>query len=38
MTCADLFEMFQRMAIEIAEKDFSDVTEDSKIQELGLEE
>lgn len=37
MTRADLFEMFQRMATEIAEKDFSEVTEDSNIQELGLD-
>lgn len=37
MTRADLFKMFQRMATEIAEKDFTDVTEDSNIQELGLD-
>ncbi|MGE0792293.1 MAG: acyl carrier protein [Sandaracinaceae bacterium] len=37
MTRAELFEMFQRMATEIAEKDFSGVTEDSNIQELGLD-
>ena len=37
MTRVELFEMFQRMATEIAEKDFEDVTEDSNIQELGLD-
>lgn len=37
MTRSELFSMFQRMAAEIAEKDFSDVTEDSNIQELGLD-
>jgi acyl carrier protein len=37
MTRAELFEMFQRMATEIAEKDFSNVTGDSNIQELGLD-
>ena len=37
MKRSDLFEMFQRMATEIAEKDFTGVTEDSNIQELGLD-
>lgn len=37
MTRPELFEMFQRMATEIAEKDFNNVTEDSNIQELGLD-
>lgn len=37
MTRPELFEMFQRMATEIAEKDFHNVTEDSNIQELGLD-
>jgi acyl carrier protein len=37
MTRPELFEMFQRMATEIAEKDFTGVTEDSNIQELGLD-
>ncbi|HEY8429668.1 MAG TPA: acyl carrier protein [Sandaracinaceae bacterium] len=37
MTRSELFEMFQRMATEIAEKDFSNVSEDSSIQELGLD-
>lgn len=37
MTRSELFEMFQRMATEIAEKDFNNVTEDSNIQELGLD-
>ncbi len=37
MTRSELFEMFQRMATEIAEKDFTNVTEDSNIQELGLD-
>jgi acyl carrier protein len=37
MKRSELFEMFQRMATEIAEKDFSNVTEDSNIQELGLD-
>lgn len=37
MTRTELFGMFQRMAGEIAEKDFANVTEDSKIQELGLD-
>lgn len=37
MKRSELFSMFQRMATEIAEKDFSNVTEDSNIQELGLD-
>ena len=37
MTRAELFEVFQQMATEIAEKDFSNVTMDSNIQELGLD-
>jgi acyl carrier protein len=37
MKRSDLFEMFQRMATEIAEKDFTGVTEESNIQELGLD-
>lgn len=37
MTRSELFEMFQRMATEIAEKDFSHVKEESSIQELGLD-
>lgn len=37
MKRSELFEMFQRMATEIAEKDFTNVTEDSNIQELGLD-
>ena len=37
MTRPQLFEMFQRMATEIAEKDFTNVSEDSNIQELGLD-
>jgi acyl carrier protein len=37
MTRSELFEMFQSMATEIAEKDFSGVTEDSNIQDLGLD-
>ena len=37
MTRAQLFEIFQRMATEIAERDLSQMTEDSNIQELGLD-
>ena len=37
MERAELFQMFQRMATEIAEKEFTGVSEDSKIQELGLD-
>ena len=37
MTRAELIEMFQRMAGEVAEKNFDHVTEDAKIQELGID-
>ncbi len=37
MNRAELLKTFQTMATEIAEKDFSKVTEDSKIAELGLD-
>lgn len=37
MTRADLIATFQRMASEIAEKDFSHVTEDSVIADLGID-
>jgi acyl carrier protein len=33
----ELLEMFQKMATEIAEKDFSDVSEDANIADLGLD-
>lgn len=37
MTRGQLVTMFQRMASEIAERDFSHVTEDSVIADLGLD-
>jgi acyl carrier protein len=37
MTRAELIKTFQRMASEIAEKDFSHVTEDAKIAQLGID-
>lgn len=37
MTRDDLIGTFQRMAAEIAEKDFSHVVEDAKIAELGID-
>ncbi|MGF1468056.1 MAG: acyl carrier protein [Sandaracinaceae bacterium] len=37
MTRAELLGMFQKMATEIAEKDFHHVTEDASIADLGLD-
>jgi len=37
MTRADLMKTFQKMATEIAEKDFSHVGEDSVIADLGID-
>jgi len=37
MDRAQLLEMFRKMATEIAEKDFSHVTEDSVIADLGID-
>jgi acyl carrier protein len=37
MNRSELVKTFQRMATEIAEKDFSHVTEDSVIAELGID-
>jgi acyl carrier protein len=37
MNRPELIKTFQRMASEIAEKDFSHVTEDAKIAQLGLD-
>ena len=37
MTRPELFQTFQRMASEIAEKDFTSVQEDAKIAQLGLD-
>jgi acyl carrier protein len=37
MKRAELIKMFQQMATEIAEKDFSHVTEEANIQELGID-
>ena len=37
MERSDLIKMFQTMATEIAEKDFSNVSEDSVIADLGLD-
>ena len=37
MTRADLIKTFQRMASEIAEKDFSHVSEDNVIADLGID-
>ncbi len=37
MDCAELLTLFRTMATEIAEKDFSDVTEEGVIAELGLD-
>jgi acyl carrier protein len=37
MTRPELFQTFQRMASEIAEKDFASVQEDAKIAQLGLD-
>ncbi|MDQ3031164.1 MAG: acyl carrier protein [Myxococcota bacterium] len=37
MNRPDLMQTFQRMASEIAEKDFSHVTEDAKIAALGID-
>lgn len=37
MNRPDLMQTFQRMASEIAEKDFSHVTEDAKIASLGID-
>ncbi len=37
MQRSDLFKMFKTMATEIAEKDFSHVTEDSVIADLGID-
>ena len=37
MTRPELIGMFQRMATEIAEKDFTNVDEQSKIAELGID-
>ena len=37
MKRSDLVKVFQRMASEIAEKDFSHVTEDAAIADLGID-
>ena len=37
MNRPELIKTFQRMASEIAEKDFSHVTEDAKIAQLGID-
>lgn len=37
MKRSDLITVFQRMASEIAEKDFSHVTEDASIADLGID-
>jgi acyl carrier protein len=37
MTRGELIKIFQRMASEVAEKDFSHVTEDASIAELGID-
>jgi acyl carrier protein len=37
MDRAELLNTFRKMATEIAEKDFSQVTEDAKIAELGID-
>ena len=37
MTRADLITLFQQKATEIAERDFSHVTEDNNIAELGID-
>lgn len=37
MTRPELISTFQRMASEIAEKDFGDVSEDAKISQLGID-
>jgi acyl carrier protein len=37
MNRSELIHTFQRMASEIAEKDFSHVTEDAKIAQLGID-
>ncbi len=37
MTRQDLIGLFRKMATEIAEKDFSHVSEDQKIAELGID-
>lgn len=37
MTRGELIKIFQRMASEVAEKDFSHVTEDAAIADLGID-
>ena len=37
MTRPELIDVFRKMASEIAEKDFSSVSEDAKIAELGID-
>ncbi len=37
MDRAQLIEMFKRLAAEVAEKDFSSITEDSVIADLGVD-
>ena len=37
MNRSELIQIFQRMATEVAEKDFSHVSEDAKIADLGID-